>query len=128
MTGIGNTSTTNTWGGFWNEAAGNPVQSGSALQANPKGRGAFHNDGNASGLIPERLVNVTDGLSNTLFVGERHVTLGSTNEAMQRGPFWADTFNLYNAGATYPAIPGGNIYLSADYDKCQKTINANYCK
>jgi prepilin-type processing-associated H-X9-DG protein len=133
MTGIGNTSSTNTWGGFWNEAAGVPLQSGSAMEANPRGRGAFHNDGNASGLSPERLVSVTDGLSNTIFIGERHVVPGSTNEAMQRGPFWADTFNLYNSGATYPAIPGGNVYLSPDYDKCASAVpvgtgNANYCK
>jgi prepilin-type N-terminal cleavage/methylation domain-containing protein/prepilin-type processing-associated H-X9-DG protein len=122
---------TNTWAGFWNEAAGVPVQSGSAAVQNPLkdgGRGAFHNDGNASGLSPERLVTVTDGLSNTIFVGERHFQVGATDEAIRRGPFWADTFNLYNAGATYPKSVG-SAYLLPDYDKCSTlTGNANYCK
>src|SRR5262249_55951510 len=64
MTGIGDTRTTNTFGGFWNE-----VQT--ALRAHPAGKGAFHGDG-YSGLAPERMAGVTDGLSNTIFVGERH--------------------------------------------------------
>jgi prepilin-type N-terminal cleavage/methylation domain-containing protein len=115
MTGIGRTSTTNTWGGYWDE-----VQDAAGF--NPAGKGAFHGDG-YSGLKPERFASITDGLSNTIFVGERHTLTHPT-----RGPFWAATFNLYNSGATYPAIPGGNLYLLPDYDKCQATINANYCK
>src|SRR4051812_30534321 len=115
MTGIGNTSNTNTYGGYWDE-----VQN--ALANNPSGKGAFHGDG-YSGLQPERLTNITDGTSNTLFVGERH-----TRTHFTRGPFWGSTFNLYSAGATYPAVPGGNLYLQPDYDRCAASINSNYCK
>src|SRR5262249_44759275 len=82
-TGIGDASSTNTFGGFWNE-----VQT--ALRAHSAGKGAFHGDG-SSGLKPERMAGVTDGLSNTIFVGERHTRTHPT-----RGPFWADSFNLYS--------------------------------
>src|SRR5262249_18352454 len=50
MTGIGDVSTTNTFGGFWNE-----VQT--ALKAHPNGRGLFHGDG-YSGLKPERMASI----------------------------------------------------------------------
>jgi prepilin-type N-terminal cleavage/methylation domain-containing protein len=112
MTGIGNTNT-NCYGGFWNE-----VQDAKA--AHPAGRGVFHGDG-ASGMKPEKIANVTDGLSNTIFVGERH-----TKTHFTRGPFWADTFNLYTKGATYPGLT--NIYLQPDYDLCASKVDANYCK
>jgi prepilin-type N-terminal cleavage/methylation domain-containing protein/prepilin-type processing-associated H-X9-DG protein len=121
MTGIGNTSSTNTWAGFWNEIL-------DAQAAHPAGKGAFHGDGTLTKLAPETLTNIKDGTSNTLFVGERHTIAGRTDEAMRRAPFWADTFNLYSAGATYVAVPGGNAYLLPDYDKCQQLINSNYCK
>jgi prepilin-type N-terminal cleavage/methylation domain-containing protein len=113
MTGIGNTSSTNCYGGFWNE-----VQDAKA--AHPAGRGLFHGDG-ASGMKPEKIANVTDGLSNTIIVGERH-----TKTHFTRGPFWADTFNLYTKGATYPGLT--NIYLQPDYDLCASKVDANYCK
>src|SRR5262249_29788805 len=64
MTGLGRTSNTNTFGGFWDE-----VQS--ALAGNPQGAGVFHGDG-LSGLSPEKMVTITDGTSNTIMVGERH--------------------------------------------------------
>jgi prepilin-type N-terminal cleavage/methylation domain-containing protein/prepilin-type processing-associated H-X9-DG protein len=115
MSGVGNTSTTNTYAGYWDE-----VQD--AQNAHPSGKGAFHGDG-YSGLTPERMTSITDGTSNTIFVGERHTRTHPT-----RGPFWADSFNLYTAGAAYPAIPGGNLYLQPDYDACQARINSNYCK
>jgi prepilin-type N-terminal cleavage/methylation domain-containing protein/prepilin-type processing-associated H-X9-DG protein len=113
MTGLGNRSTTNTWGGFWNE-----VQD--AAKANPQGRGAFHGDG-YSGYKPERMASVTDGTSNTIFFGERH-----TRTHFTRGPFWADTFNLYSKGATYRNI--SSVYMQPDYDLCARQINSNYCK
>src|SRR5262249_46324933 len=111
MTGVGDTKTTNTYAGFWNE-----VQT--AQKANPGGRGAFHGDG-YSGLRPESFAGITDGTSNTIFVGERHSRTHPT-----RGVFWADTFNLYSAGASWPY----SITLLADYDACQAQVNANYCK
>jgi prepilin-type N-terminal cleavage/methylation domain-containing protein len=111
MTGRGDTGTTDTFAGFWNE-----VQQ--AAKVHPGGRGAFHGDGQ-SGLMPERFASITDGTSNTIFVGER-----LTIDHPRRGPFWADSFNLYNAGASWPF----SITLLADYDKCASQINANYCK
>ena len=66
-------------------------------------------------------------------VGERHMmTGGSSEEWVRRGPFWADSFNLYVTSATYLNIP--NIYMSPDYERCQMSVanggsgNANYCK
>src|SRR5262249_29503787 len=83
MSGIGDTNSTDTFAGYFNE-----VQL--ALQVHPNGRGVLHGDG-ASGLGPERMVTVLDGTSNTLMVGERH-----TKTHLTRGPYWADTFNLYS--------------------------------
>jgi prepilin-type N-terminal cleavage/methylation domain-containing protein len=111
MSGQTNTNNTDTFAGYWDE-----VQS--ALAAHPQGKGAFHGDG-YSGLAPERMATVTDGLSNTLFVGERH-----TISHITRGPLWADTFNLYSMGASTPY----SITLIADYDKCQAQVNSNFCK
>ena len=111
MSGLGDTSSTDTFVGYWNE-----IQV--AQSVHPSGRGAFHGDGQ-SGLKPERFTSITDGTSNTLFAGERLTIDHST-----RGPFWADSFNLYNAGAAWPY----SITLLADYDKCASQINANYCK
>jgi prepilin-type N-terminal cleavage/methylation domain-containing protein/prepilin-type processing-associated H-X9-DG protein len=111
MTGIGDTGTTDTFGGFYNE-----VQQ--ALVAHPAGRGVFHGDG-ASGLAPERFASITDGTSNTLMVGERH-----TRTHFTRGPFWADSFNLYSKGASWPY----SASMIPDYDLCAKQINANFCK
>jgi prepilin-type N-terminal cleavage/methylation domain-containing protein/prepilin-type processing-associated H-X9-DG protein len=111
MSGIGNTNNTDTYAGYWDEVK-------SAQSAHPNGMGAFHGDG-YSGLNASRLTDVTDGLSNTLFIGERH-----TRTHITRGPFWADTFNLYSMGASWPY----SITLLADYDACQAKINSNYCK
>jgi prepilin-type N-terminal cleavage/methylation domain-containing protein len=113
MTGLGDVNGTNTFGGFWNE-----VQAAKA--ANPRGMGAFHGDG-YSGFQPTSFAQIIagDGLSNTLFVGERHTITHNT-----RGPFWADSFNLYSKGAAWPF----SLSMIADYDACAAKINANYCK
>jgi prepilin-type N-terminal cleavage/methylation domain-containing protein/prepilin-type processing-associated H-X9-DG protein len=115
MTGVGHPSNSDTFGGFWDE-----VQDANKYFA--AGKGAFHGDG-YSGLQPESLASITDGTSNTIFAGERHTTTHPT-----RGPFWADTFNLYNSGAAYLGI--NTIYLQPDYDACANLhgYNANYCK
>jgi prepilin-type N-terminal cleavage/methylation domain-containing protein/prepilin-type processing-associated H-X9-DG protein len=115
MSGVGHPSTTDTYSGFWDE-----VQD--ALAYFPAGKGAFHGDG-YSGLKPERMTSIIDGTSNTIFVGERHTTTHPT-----RGPFWADSFNLYNSGSAYLGI--NSIYLKPDYDACANFhgYNANYCK
>jgi prepilin-type N-terminal cleavage/methylation domain-containing protein len=116
MSGIGDYRTTQTFGGYWDE-----VQT--AMRAHPNGRGVFHGDG-YSGLAPERMANLTDGTSNTIFVGERH-----TFTHTSRGPFWADSFNLYTLGAVYPPVVANMaLTLIPDYDACQAKINSNYCK
>jgi prepilin-type N-terminal cleavage/methylation domain-containing protein/prepilin-type processing-associated H-X9-DG protein len=114
MTGVGDLSSTDTFGGYWNE-----VQTAQAVH--PAGRGVFHGDG-YSGLQPERITTIADGTSNTIMVGERHTRTHPT-----RGPFWADSFNLYSKGASYPGL-ATSIYLQPDYDACASKINANYCK
>jgi prepilin-type N-terminal cleavage/methylation domain-containing protein/prepilin-type processing-associated H-X9-DG protein len=111
MSGQGDTGTTDTFAGYWDE-----VQQ--AQRVHPNGMGAFHGDG-YSNLNASRLTDVSDGLSNTLFIGERHTKTHGT-----RGPFWANTFNLYSMGASWPY----SITLQPDYDACQAKINANYCK
>ncbi len=111
MSGVTNTSNTDTFAGYWDE-----VQS--AQQAHPGGKGMFHGDG-YSGLKPERMASIIDGTSNTLAVGERH-----TKTHFTRGPFWADTFNLYSGGSACPY----SITLQPDYDACQAVVNSNYCK
>jgi prepilin-type N-terminal cleavage/methylation domain-containing protein/prepilin-type processing-associated H-X9-DG protein len=111
MSGIGDTRTTDTFAGYWDE-----VQQ--AQKIHPNGRGLFHGDG-YSGLQPETMASILDGTSNTIIIGERH-----TKTHITRGPFWADTFNLYSMGASWPY----SITLIPDYDACQKSVNANYCK
>jgi prepilin-type N-terminal cleavage/methylation domain-containing protein/prepilin-type processing-associated H-X9-DG protein len=121
MTGQGDEIGTNTFGGFYNE-----VQA--ALARHPNGKGAFHGDG-ASGMVAERFVTVSDGLSNTLFIGE-HIT----QTHFTRGPFWADSFNLYSKGASWaPSVP--TAYFRPDYDYCTTQMgpapssgSSNYCK
>jgi prepilin-type N-terminal cleavage/methylation domain-containing protein/prepilin-type processing-associated H-X9-DG protein len=112
-TGMGNPSSTDTWGGFWDE-----VQD--ARNYRSSGAGIFHSDG-FSGTGPSKLTTIGDGTSNTLMVGERHTRTHQT-----RGPFWADAFNLYSTSASYLGI--NTIYMQPDYDACQAVINANYCK
>jgi prepilin-type N-terminal cleavage/methylation domain-containing protein len=112
MTGKQDTSSTDTFGGYFSECQ---IVQGVFGDA---GKGAFHTDGQ-SGLQPETLVTIQDGTSNTIFAGER-----LTKTHFTRGPFWADSFNLYHNGAASPY----SITLIADYDKCQAQVNANFCK
>jgi prepilin-type N-terminal cleavage/methylation domain-containing protein len=115
MSGRQDPSSTDTYSGYWDE-----VQITRAVF--PTGRGAFHGDG-YSGLFPEKIASVTDGLSNTLFVGERH-SLTHCTTTNSRCPFWAASFNLYTGGAASPY----SITLQPDYDKCQSVVNSNFCK
>jgi len=125
MSGMGNPSSTNTWGGFWDEAFDNPLTTGSAAGYNKNGRGIFHTTG-YTGLNPETLTTITDGTSNTLMVGERHIKVGGNEQWVRRGPFWADSFNLYVTSGTYLGI--NNLYMSPDYEACQAAQTSNYCK
>jgi prepilin-type N-terminal cleavage/methylation domain-containing protein len=115
MAGHMDTQQTFNLAGYWREVR-------TTLARQPRGLGAFHGDG-FSGLSASRFSDVTDGLSTTLFVGERH-----TKSEPGRGPFWACSFNFYNTGAAQP------IYSQAllpDYNECVNLVtpqNANYCK
>jgi prepilin-type N-terminal cleavage/methylation domain-containing protein len=115
MTGWMDTVQTYNFGGYWYE-----VQA--TLARHPDGVGAFHTDG-YSGFSASRLVDITDGTSSTLFVGERHTT-----SSPGRGPFWACSFNLYNTGGAQQLYSQA---LMPDYAQCQTLVgnaNANYCK
>jgi prepilin-type processing-associated H-X9-DG protein len=116
MSGLGRYDNSYCFSGYWDT-----VQS--ALAYYPNGKGAFHTDG-YSGLSPTKLADITDGTSNTLFIGERHML----NRPI-RGPFWADSFNLYVGGGAYPyVVPSVSFYLSVDYEKCAANTNENFCK
>src|SRR5207249_7262936 len=82
---------------------------------------ACHGDG-VSGFKPENLAGIADGTSNTIFVGERHTLTHPT-----RGPFWADSFNLYTGGAMFTGNLT-NIFLLPDYDACAAQIDDRFCK
>jgi prepilin-type N-terminal cleavage/methylation domain-containing protein/prepilin-type processing-associated H-X9-DG protein len=112
MSGLADIKSTDTFAGFWNEAV-------VAYQVHPEGKGAFHGDSPLDGLSPERIASITDGLSNTIFIGERHTTT-----QFNRGPFWADAFNLYSGGAAYPY----SATLLPDYIACRKLVTENDCK
>jgi prepilin-type processing-associated H-X9-DG protein len=121
-----NTSaSTDTFGGYWYEVI-------CAKQHYPAGKGAFHGDG-ASGLSAERFNTITDGTSNTIFVGERHVTqqvASDGTDPYRRAGFWANSFNLYTLSAALPAgTPGASYLLTADWAGCVSATNqSNYCK
>jgi prepilin-type N-terminal cleavage/methylation domain-containing protein/prepilin-type processing-associated H-X9-DG protein len=115
MAGWMDTSMTYNLAGYWHEVRW-------TLMMHPNGLGAFHGDG-YSGLSPSRMTDITDGTSNTLFVGERH-----TKSQPGRGPFWASSFNFYNTGAAVQSYPQT---LLPDYNECVALVTgtyANYCK
>jgi prepilin-type N-terminal cleavage/methylation domain-containing protein/prepilin-type processing-associated H-X9-DG protein len=94
------------WAGYPSEVTVNMAQ-GAGL------RGMLHTDWTA-GVSPERIANVTDGTSNTLLAGER-----STRTTLNRGTFWADSFNLYNLSGAYSQ----SASMLADYDACSKVAS-----
>jgi prepilin-type N-terminal cleavage/methylation domain-containing protein/prepilin-type processing-associated H-X9-DG protein len=112
MSGVGNSSA-ETFAGFDNEVR-------DVNTPHPNWRGPFHGDG-ASGLKAENLAGIKDGTSTTIMVGERHTITHPT-----RGPFWADTFNLYTGGGMFTNVT--NVFLLPDYDACKNQIPENYCK
>jgi hypothetical protein len=76
----------------------------------------------APGVV--KVQNVTDGLTNTLFVGEWH-----TKNNSNRGTFWGFTYTSYNLSA---ATPFG-VTLMPDYANCSTVMTAtvgdnNDCK
>jgi hypothetical protein len=99
MSGVSSTGF-DQWAGYPTEVLVNMKSSGL--------RGILHTDW-ASGVPPEKLSNVIDGTSNTVFVGER-----CTRTTPTRGTFWADSFNLYDLSGAYAQ----SATLLADYDAC----------
>src|SRR5262245_5118183 len=89
------------WAGYPSEVIVNMAQ-GAGL------RGILHTDWTPGGPGPETFASVTDGTSNTLFVGERQTRTHNT-----RGTFWADSFNLYNLSGAY----NQSAARLNDYDK-----------
>jgi prepilin-type N-terminal cleavage/methylation domain-containing protein len=89
--------------------AGFPAEVTVNMQQGPGLRGILHNDWPGGPTQPERMASVTDGTSNTLFVGER-----STRTTPTRGTFWADAFNLYSLSGAY----NQSATLLPDYDRC----------
>lgn len=82
-------------------------------------RGILHTEWDG-GPAPERFSDVTDGTSNTIFVGER-----STRTRQARGTFWANSFNLYNLSGAFPQ----SATLMNDYDACVRVAsNDAQCK
>jgi prepilin-type N-terminal cleavage/methylation domain-containing protein/prepilin-type processing-associated H-X9-DG protein len=94
------------WGGYPSEVKVN-------LTNYPTSRGLLHSVDDWNGLSYERMASVTDGTSNTIAVGER-----TTKTTQGRGPFWADSFNLYTLGGVY----ANSISLVPDYDLCVSTL------
>jgi prepilin-type processing-associated H-X9-DG protein len=76
-------------------------------------RGMLHTDW-TGGVAPERIANITDGTSNTLLAGER-----STRTTLNRGTFWADSFNLYSLSGAY----NQSASMLADYDACSRVAS-----
>src|SRR5262249_35068140 len=76
------------------ERGGHPNEVASILSAPPgvSTRGPLHDvDEWNTSVGCERLLNIRDGTSNTLAVGER-----ATRTVVNRGTFWANSFNLYS--------------------------------
>lgn len=94
------------WAGYPSEVTVNMAQ-GAGL------RGMLHTDW-IGGVAPERMANITDGTSNTLLVGER-----STRTTLNRGTFWADSFNLYNLSGAY----NQSASMLPDYDACSRVAS-----
>jgi len=109
----------NTWAGFPSEVLTN-------LAKNAGSRGMLHTDWSGGPAAAERIANITDGTSNTLFYGERTTKTHHPNSSgKSRGTFWADSFNLYSLSASETI----SATLLNDYDLCASRVsNENQCK
>jgi prepilin-type processing-associated H-X9-DG protein len=81
--------------------------SGVSLPANWKG--ILHGTSARYGLTAEKHASVTDGLSNTLMIGEYH-----TKTQNRRRSFWAYTYTSYNQSSGVPQTRT----LLPDYNQC----------
>jgi prepilin-type N-terminal cleavage/methylation domain-containing protein len=84
-------------------------------------KGAMHVI-NVSGYQQENLVQISDGTSNTLLIGEY-----VTRTHQRRGTFWAYSYTSY-ALSCVTAITGGAPYLLNDYDACAAVGGVDNCK
>jgi prepilin-type N-terminal cleavage/methylation domain-containing protein/prepilin-type processing-associated H-X9-DG protein len=117
----GSASNTGTNGAlFWD----NPKHSELALYilAMPsEKRGPMHSialstTGTQRKLTPVKLKEISDGLSNTIMVGEYH-----TATDPGRRTFWAYAYTSYNQSSAHPE----SRTLIADYEKCIKLANTS---
>jgi prepilin-type N-terminal cleavage/methylation domain-containing protein len=136
MSGVGRLDNTQSFAGFWDEALSamtNPDYKDASGKILP-GKGAFFAIAYNTGLNQMSLTQISDGTSNTVFVGERH-----TKTTQGRGPFWADSFNLYTMSSVYPYTTIDPVFpaqLLPDFDLCSAKFSAsttghtsnNYCK
>ena len=82
-------------------------------------RGIMHVVG-TNGLRTERIVDVKDGCTNTLMIGEL-----ATFSHLRRRTFWACSYASYNSSAACPE----SCSLLADYDACARAAtHLNFCK
>lgn len=93
--------------------AGNDTR---AHSENLQCRGILHVTG-ANGLRAERTKDVTDGLSNTLMIGEFHPTGDPP-----RHVFWASTYRFFNKRS----ISANPLFRQTDHQQC--TINQPFGK
>jgi hypothetical protein len=93
---------------------------------NAGSRGMLHTDWVGSPAPAERIACITDGTSNTLFIGERTTKTRHPSPAgFSRGTFWANSFNLYDLSYAH-SIPAT---LLNDYELCRSRVsNENQCK
>jgi prepilin-type N-terminal cleavage/methylation domain-containing protein/prepilin-type processing-associated H-X9-DG protein len=110
------TSSPPDWGGYPNEMT-DLMGWGPGLAT----RGVLHGVDDWNNLKNEKIQNIVDGTSNTLLVGER-----ATRTTVNRGTFWANSFNLYSLSS------GGiqSASLLNDYNACTGLVvgDAYPCK
>jgi prepilin-type processing-associated H-X9-DG protein len=94
--------------------AGYPSEGLVLIRQCPGNRGLLHTDGPDTGLQPERMLNIVDGTSTTIMIGER-----ATRTTPNRTTFWANSFNLYSLSGAFPQ----SATLLNDYDACGRVAS-----
>jgi prepilin-type processing-associated H-X9-DG protein len=97
------------WGGYPNE-----MQDLINTPPGPATRGVLHGLDDWNTIKNEKIASITDGTSTTFFVGER-----ATRSTINRGTFWADSFNLYSLSAGYST----SATLLDDYAACVQSLS-----
>jgi len=102
--------------GFWTEAL-NHEDWHDMVQNRWGWRGVLHVAG-VLDLKPERIRNVTDGLTHTIVLGEK------VDVYQRRSTFWAYTYSSYNRSVATPLSPS----MLGDYWRCRQTVSTEACK